>query len=50
MKTPSIHHLIIALYVFWAVAIAYTLTRPSKYELNGVMPGSDYVHSEIKKP
>lgn len=47
MKKPTIPNLIIALYVFWAIVLVYTLTRPTKYELNGVMPGSEYVHSQI---
>lgn len=48
MKKPTIPHLIFALYVLWAIMLVYTLTRATKYELNGVMPGSDYIHSEIQ--
>lgn len=50
MKKPTVPQVIWALYVFWAIVLVFWIRRPTKYELNGAVPSSDYIHSEIQKP
>lgn len=44
----TVPRLIWAVYIFWVVVLVFALTRPVKYDMNGYMPESNYIHSEIK--